>query len=57
MRPVKYVLLIVGTVIGLIFAYNNTGTEFYVILPVPLGLIGFAIGALYTPEHVKSDKE
>lgn len=42
----KYLATIVGTVIGLVVAYLNTGTEFWTLLPVPLGIIGYSIGAL-----------
>jgi len=42
----KYVFTIVGTVLGLVVAYLNTGTMFWTLLPVPLGIIGYSVGAL-----------
>lgn len=46
MKKLRYIGIIVGTVIGLGIAKASTGTEFWTLLPVPLGIIGYALGAL-----------
>lgn len=52
LSKLRYIFLIIGTVIGLSYAYSSTGDlpEFFLILPVPLGLIGFALGAIFTTD-------
>jgi hypothetical protein len=46
LKKLKYLGMLLGVVIGLalVFSHEYLG---YLSLPVPLGLIGFAIGALF----------
>lgn len=49
MHKAKYLGLIIGTIGGLTLAHS-IGTSFSECLPVPLGLIGYALGALFAAE-------
>ncbi|HWA95089.1 MAG TPA: hypothetical protein VG844_10860 [Terracidiphilus sp.] len=48
MNKLKYVGLIIGTIIGLAIAAPSVPNGFRELLPVPLGLICFGIGALFS---------
>lgn len=52
MNKLSYVGLIIGTVVGLGFSIIQPGVsafqgEFYNLLPIPLGMIGYGVGALF----------
>jgi multisubunit Na+/H+ antiporter MnhE subunit len=47
----KYVTTILGTVIGLVIAYIGRNF-FWALLPVPLGIIGYSVGALLDDEKI-----
>ena len=49
-KKIKYLGIIVGTIVGLLITNSHSGYDFYLVLPVPLGIIGYAIGALFEDE-------
>jgi hypothetical protein len=54
MNKLRYVGLIIGTVVGLVFAFSSKGgtdlqdvqAGLYHLLPIPFGMIGYGLGAL-----------
>lgn len=46
MTKSRYILLIVGAVLGLISLHVHTGEMFWAELAVPLGMIGYGVGGL-----------
>ena len=50
MDKLRYILLIVGISVGLILSYTaQSQGAFWDSAPVPLGLIGYGVGALFGP--------
>ncbi len=57
MNKLKYVGLIVGTIVGLVIAKVAQPDLMNLLLPVPLGIIGFGIGALFSRSEASSKSD
>jgi hypothetical protein len=54
MGKLRYLGLIGGTVLGLVIVNSHHPNDFYTFFPVPFGIIGYGIGALFGSERTTS---
>ena len=50
LKKYKYIGLIVGTIVGLVIAMNDQNLV-STLLPIPLGMICYGVGALFEPDE------